>query len=73
MYVCLMERQGKKLVHTNVKNNFSFFLKLIEPYKHSLTVCCECMLGRCRLKSLDSQIIVSLPTAVDTPIRRRHH
>jgi len=46
MYVCVMDRQGKKLVHTNVKDNdFQFFLKLIEPYKHSLTVCCECMFG----------------------------
>ena len=46
MYVCLMNRQGKKLVHCNVKdNNFDFFLKLVEPYKHDLTVCCECMFG----------------------------
>ena len=46
MYVCVMDRQGKKLVHTNVLNNdFNFFLKLIEPYKHDLTVCCECMFG----------------------------
>jgi hypothetical protein len=46
MYVCVMDRQGKKLVHTNVlDNNFNFFLKLVEPYKHSLTVCCECMFG----------------------------
>jgi len=46
MYVCLMDRQGKKLVHTNVKNNdFNFFLKLVDPYKHDLTVCCECMFG----------------------------
>jgi transposase len=46
MYVCVMDRQGKKLVHTYIKNNdFNFFLKLIEPYKHDLTVCCECMFG----------------------------
>jgi transposase len=46
MYVCVMDRQGKKLVHTNVKDNdFAFFLKLVQPYKHSLTVCCECMFG----------------------------
>jgi transposase len=46
MYVCVMDRQGKKLVHTNVKNNdFKFFLKLVEPYRHDLTVCCECMFG----------------------------
>jgi len=46
MYVCVMDRQGKKLVHTNIRNNdFKFFLKLIAPYKHDLTVCCECMFG----------------------------
>jgi transposase len=46
MYVCVMDRQGKKLVHTNIRNNdFNFFLKLVEPYKHDLTVCCECMFG----------------------------
>jgi len=46
MYVCLMDRQGKKLVHTNVRHNdFNFFLKLIAPYRHDLTVCAECMLG----------------------------
>ena len=29
MYVCVMDRQGKKLVHTNIRNNdFEYFLKL---------------------------------------------
>src|SRR6185369_13370797 len=46
MYVCLMDPSGKKLVHTNIKNNdFDYFLKLVQPYRHSLTVCCECMFG----------------------------
>src|SRR5258708_19873923 len=46
MYVCVMDRQGKKLVHTNVKDNdFDYFLKLVAPYKHDLTVCSECMFG----------------------------
>jgi len=46
MYVCLMDRQGKKLVHTNIQNNdFNYFLQRIEPYRHDLTVCCECMFG----------------------------
>jgi transposase len=46
MYVCLMDRQGKKLVHTNIRNNdFEFFLKLVAPYRHDLTVCAECMFG----------------------------
>jgi transposase len=46
MYVCVMDRDGKKLVHTNIRNNdFDFFLKLVEPYRHDLTVCAECMFG----------------------------
>lgn len=43
MYVCVMDKDGKVLVHRNVRgNDFDYFLKLVEPYKHSLTVCCEC-------------------------------
>lgn len=46
MYVCLMDRSGKKLVHTNIRHNdFNFFLKLVAPYRHDLTVCAECMFG----------------------------
>ena len=46
MYVCLTDRDGKKLVHTNIKNNdFAYFLKLVAPYRHDLTVCAECMFG----------------------------
>ena len=46
MYVCLLDRQGTKLVHTNIRNNdFAYFLKLVTPYRHDLTVCCECMFG----------------------------
>jgi transposase len=46
MYVCLMDRDGKKLVHTNIRHNdFAFFLKLVAPYRHDLTVCAECMFG----------------------------
>jgi len=46
MYVCVMDREGKILVHTNIKNNdFSFFLKLVTPYRHDLTVVAECMFG----------------------------
>jgi len=44
MYVCLMDRLGKKRVHTNIKNNdFEFFLNLVAPYQHDLTVFAECM------------------------------
>ena len=42
MYVCVMDRQGNKLVHSNIQgNDWDFFLKRIEPYRHSLTVVCE--------------------------------
>ena len=43
MYVCVMNREGKKLLHTNIKgNDFNYFLKRVEPYRHDLTVVCEC-------------------------------
>ena len=35
---------GRKPVHTNIKDNdFEYFLKLVAPYRHDLTVCCECI------------------------------
>jgi hypothetical protein len=46
VYIGLMDRRGKKLVHANVQNNdFQFFLKLVEPCRHDLTGCCECLFG----------------------------
>jgi len=38
-----MDKEGNILVHRNIKgNSFEYFLELVEPYRHSLTVCCEC-------------------------------
>lgn len=43
MYACVMDRQGNKLLHGNiVGNDFAYFLKRIEPWRHDLTVVCEC-------------------------------
>jgi transposase len=43
MYVCLMNKDGRILVHRNVRrNDFDYFLKIVQPYRHDLTVCCEC-------------------------------
>jgi len=43
MYACVVDRDGNVLVHKNIKgNDFEYFLKLVEPYRHDLTVCCEC-------------------------------
>ena len=43
MYACVMDRQGKKVLHTNIKgNDFGYFLQRVDPYRHDMTVCCEC-------------------------------
>jgi hypothetical protein len=39
MYACLMDRQGKVLLHTNIQgNDFEYFLKRVESCRHDLTV-----------------------------------
>ena len=39
-----MDSQGNKLLRMNIKNNdFEFFLKKTEPWRHDMTVCCECL------------------------------
>lgn len=44
MYVCVMDSAGNKLLHLNIKNNdFEFFLKKIAPWRHDMTVTCECL------------------------------
>jgi len=44
MYICVVDREGKILVHCNIKgNDLEYFWKKVEPWKHSLTVCCECI------------------------------
>ena len=43
MYICVMNKDGEILVHRNIKHNdFEYFLKVVEPYRHDLTVACEC-------------------------------
>lgn len=43
MFVCVTDRQGKVLVHRDIiGNDFDFFLKRVAPYRHDLTVVCEC-------------------------------
>jgi len=43
MYVCIMDREGAVRVHQNIRgNDFGHFLKLAGPYRHDLTVVCEC-------------------------------
>ena len=43
MYICVMNREGEILLHRNIRNNdFLYFLKVVESYRHDLTVACEC-------------------------------
>jgi transposase len=43
MYICVVNRQGEKLLHCNLKCDGKRFLKLIAPYRESLTVAVECV------------------------------
>lgn len=43
MYICVVDRQGEKLLHCNLKCDRKRFLKLLAPYQKSLTVAAECV------------------------------
>jgi transposase len=41
MYVCIVDRSGKKLVHRKLRNDPELFLKILGPYLASVTVATE--------------------------------
>jgi transposase len=41
MYVCIMNKEGKVLVHHEIPTELNRFLHLVKPYRESLAVCCE--------------------------------
>ena len=42
MYICLMDKEAGIKVWCNIKgNDFDYFLRRVEPYRHDLTVTCE--------------------------------
>lgn len=43
MYICVLDRRGKKLLHCELRCDRGKFLRLIAPYKKSLTVAAECV------------------------------
>ena len=43
MYVCIIDKDGKVLVHRNIASNPGAFLKTIAPYREDIAVCVECM------------------------------
>ena len=43
MYVCIMNREGKVLLHRNLKTDPELFLRTIAPFREDLVVGVECM------------------------------
>jgi len=43
LYVCIVDRQGKKLFHRGGRCDAKWFLRVIGPYRKSLTVAAECV------------------------------
>ena len=49
MYVCILDRDGKMIVHQNIKTDPDEFINLIKPYMDDIVVGVECKGGRsCR-------------------------
>jgi transposase len=43
MYLCILDQEGKILLHRNIKSNPDVFLKSIELYREDLVVAVECI------------------------------
>ncbi len=43
MYVCIIDKEGNKLVHRNSRAEAGQLLKLIAPYRHDIVIAVECM------------------------------
>jgi transposase len=43
MYVCILDQEGKVLLHRNLRTERDFFLRSIAPYREDLAVAVECM------------------------------
>ncbi|TFH53836.1 MAG: IS110 family transposase, partial [Candidatus Zixiibacteriota bacterium] len=42
MYVCIIDRDGNKLVHRNMRASGENLLKVIEPFREDICVAVEC-------------------------------
>lgn len=43
MYVCILDKENKVVVHENIKTDPNDFIKLIEPYREDIIVGVECV------------------------------
>lgn len=43
MYICILNDEGKIMVHQNIKTDPAAFLDIIHPYRQDIAVAVECM------------------------------
>ena len=43
LYACVLDREGNVLLHRKAPTEADAFLRLVEPYREDLVVCCECL------------------------------
>lgn len=43
MYLCILDGDGKKVLHRNIRTQGEYFLKLIEPFRTDIVVAAECV------------------------------
>jgi len=43
MYLCILDREGKTLLHKNMRSRPEDFLAAVEPYRDDLVVAVECI------------------------------
>ena len=43
LYVCILDQQGNKLVHKNIKANPQALMRVVQPYRDGLVIGVECM------------------------------
>ena len=43
MYLCILDQEGKIILHRDIKTNPDIFLKTIAPYREDIVVAVECI------------------------------
>ena len=43
LYVCVLDSDGKKVIHKKIRNDGGYLLKLLEPYREDVVVGVECV------------------------------
>jgi len=43
MYICILDAEGRIMVHQNIKTDPTAFLNIINPYRQDIAVAVECM------------------------------